>query len=164
MRTLLAHIEHDRWRPVPDVIEQVAIANRTLPSTVRTSLRRLDRRALVAVMPRSAVLPDLGGNMRLVRRLLTDADDETIAQHAALVRLVFDELIATRGTLEAARAGAVPRDWWQARDFAEELRLVLGRLVGRRELRRLLAAAGYPGDTPFTKPMPLYEMFEAEPA
>jgi hypothetical protein len=165
MRNVLEVLETDRWQPIRSVIEEVSAAEGIDVRAVQASVRRLMSRGLIEVSTCRSIVPDLGGNDRLARRVCQDPDADAIAQHSARVRLVFDELLAIRRTLEDAYSGSGgPRDWWQARDRAHHLRHLLARLVGRREVRRLLDAAGYPADAPLTKPMPLADLFEAQPA
>jgi hypothetical protein len=165
MRNVLQVLETDRWQPIRSVIDEVSAAEGIDARTVQASARRLMSRGLIEVSTCQSILPDLGGSDRLARRVCLDEDAEAIAKHGSRVRLVFDELVATRVTLEDAYSGTgSPSDWWQARDRAHHLRRILGRLVGRREVRLLLAAARYPADAPIARPMPLSELFEAETA
>jgi hypothetical protein len=165
MRNVLEVLETDRWKPIRSVIEDVSAAEGIDARTVHASVRRLMSRGLIEVSTCQSIVPDLGGSDRLAGRPCRDLDADVIAQHSARVRLVFDELLVIREAIERRGERAEPRWWWAACDHAELLRRVLGRLVGRRELRRLLHAAGFPAQTPPRRPMDLSYLRERlEPA
>jgi hypothetical protein len=155
MRSVVDALEPDRWLPVAQVVEHTATVLHIDTRTVQASVRRLMSRGLIEVSTCRSILPDLGGRDRLARRVCRDRDTDAIAQHSARVRLVFDELIAIREAIEHGGKRTEPRWWWATRDRAELLRRVLSRLVGRREQRRLLHAAGFPAQTPPGRPMDL---------